>query len=407
MFNNNMTTIKGYPTTLRLFQIEDSPYWYARLYLNGKMHKRSSKTTEKREAIEFAKQFFMEMVRKQDGVKKGNQLTVVEVAEDVIRIDQSKVARGEKSSTLIRDQEHQLKKDVVPFFGNTTVKEVNYPLLLRYVERLTERNLASASIIKNLAFIKKIMKHAARIDAIQYVPEFPTVAHKDSPRGWLQLEEYKKLCRHAHQLAKKGVEIRGKPITKELNLLIRFMVNTFLRPSDVKLLKHKHVEVVIRDSKYLRITTDFSKTEKSPVISMASAIPVYEALQKYQKERGYGKTNDFIFLPQYQNRQFAIEIMGRMFDEALKAAHLKTSNAGVNRTLYSLRHTAIMFRLTMGDVDIITLAKNARTSIEMIERFYGNHLTAEMNVEKLQSMREKKLKFKNDETEINKPRQPS
>ena len=47
-----------------------------------------------------------------------------------------------------------------------------------------------------------------------------------------------------------------------------------------------------------------------------------------------------------------------------------------------------MFRLTMGEsIDLLTLARNARTSVEMIDRFYAKPLQAEMNVGKLQSMR--------------------
>jgi hypothetical protein len=44
-------------------------------------------------------------------------------------------------------------------------------------------------------------------------------------------------------------------------------------------------------------------------------------------------------------------------------------------TLYSLRHTAIMFRLTLGEVDTLALARNARTSQAMIDKFYASHLT--------------------------------
>jgi hypothetical protein len=120
---------------------------------------------------------------------------------------------------------------------------------------------------------------------------------------------------------------------------------------------------------------------------MPTGIGAYEDIKLFQKERGYGKTDDYLFMPQYQNRNFALEILRRQFDEVLKAANLKTSASGADRTLYSLRHTAIMFRLTMGDVDLLTLSRNARTSVEMIDRFYAKHLTAEMNVEKLQSMR--------------------
>jgi len=80
--------------------------------------------------------------------------------------------------------------------------------------------------------------------------------------------------------------------------------------------------------------------------------------------------------------------MRRQFDAALEKADLKNAASGAPRTLYSLRHTAIMFRLTLGDqIDLLTLARNARTSVEMIERFYAKPLQAEMNVGKLQSMR--------------------
>jgi hypothetical protein len=53
-----------------------------------------------------------------------------------------------------------------------------------------------------------------------------------------------------------------------------------------------------------------------------------------------------------------------------------------------LRHTAITFRLLYGNgIDLLTLARNARTSVEMIEKFYSSTLTAEMNIEMLQSRR--------------------
>ena len=54
----------------------------------------------------------------------------------------------------------------------------------------------------------------------------------------------------------------------------------------------------------------------------------------------------------------------------------------------SLRHSSIMFRLMFGrGVDTLTLARNARTSPEMIDRFYAAPLQGEMNVGELQSKR--------------------
>ena len=47
-----------------------------------------------------------------------------------------------------------------------------------------------------------------------------------------------------------------------------------------------------------------------------------------------------------------------------------------DRSIYSLRHTAICMRIILshGKVNIFNLAKNAGTSVEQIERFYARHL---------------------------------
>jgi hypothetical protein len=52
----------------------------------------------------------------------------------------------------------------------------------------------------------------------------------------------------------------------------------------------------------------------------------------------------------------------------------------------------------MGEsIDLLTLARNARTSVGMIERFYAKPLEGEMNVDKIQSMRSNKTPLKNDQ----------
>ncbi len=48
----------------------------------------------------------------------------------------------------------------------------------------------------------------------------------------------------------------------------------------------------------------------------------------------------------------------------------------LERSIYSLRHTAICMRLVLshGQVSIYSLAKNAGTSVNQIERFYAKRL---------------------------------
>lgn len=52
---------------------------------------------------------------------------------------------------------------------------------------------------------------------------------------------------------------------------------------------------------------------------------------------------------------------------------MKVDREGQRRTAYSLRHTYISTRL-MNGADIYQVAKNCRTSVEMIETYYASHI---------------------------------
>ena len=67
----------------------------------------------------------------------------------------------------------------------------------------------------------------------------------------------------------------------------------------------------------------------------------------------------------------------------LQITGLDVGARGEERSLYSLRHTCIMYRLLYGDgLDLLTLARNARTSVEMIEKHYS-HLDSERAIDQL------------------------
>ena len=89
-----------------------------------------------------------------------------------------------------------------------------------------------------------------------------------------------------------------------------------------------------------------------------------------------------------EDRDAAGVVLSQNFNKILVATDLKKGELGQERSLYSLRHTAIMFRLLYGKgIDLLTLARNARTSVQMIEEFYASNLTAEMNIGLLHSKR--------------------
>jgi len=166
------------------------------------------------------------------------------------------------------------------------------------------------------------------------------------------------------------------------------MVNSFVRPVDIKLIQHQHIQIVRGDNTYLRISLPETKKHTTKIVTLSAAVNIYESLLKHMNLRGFGYKSDYLFLPEIQDREAAIFIIGKHFRELLEATSLRRGSLGQNRSLYSLRHTAITFRLLYGNgIDLLTLARNARTSVEMIERFYASALTPEMNIGMLQSRR--------------------
>lgn len=63
----------------------------------------------------------------------------------------------------------------------------------------------------------------------------------------------------------------------------------------------------------------------------------------------------------------------KVFDNLPERKDMKIDRDRKSRTSYSLRHTYICMRLLEG-ADIYQVAKNCRTSVEMIEKHYAAHL---------------------------------
>ena len=155
-------------------------------------------------------------------------------------------------------------------------------------------------------------------------------------------------------------------------------------------MQHKHIEIVRTSHLYLRLTIPETKRHRAQIVTLRPAVRIYQSLCKYQSLHGLAGPDNYLFLPHIEDRDAAVVIMSANFNKVLVATNLKIGELGQVRSLYSLRHTAIMFRLLHGKgIDLLTLARNARTSVKMIEDFYASNLTAEMNIALLQSKRHK------------------
>ena len=82
--------------------------------------------------------------------------------------------------------------------------------------------------------------------------------------------------------------------------------------------------------------------------------------------------DDYLWFPETVDRKYAITKFSRLFTKLLKKHDFQYSDDGQKRSSYSLRHFGITSRLQTSDgkVNMYTLANNAGTSVQMLEKFY-------------------------------------
>jgi hypothetical protein len=85
-----------------------------------------------------------------------------------------------------------------------------------------------------------------------------------------------------------------------------------------------------------------------------------------------------------------------MFNNILAEEKLKFDRDNNRRTAYSPRHTYICFRLMEG-ADIYQIAKNCRTSVEMIEKHYAAHIKTALDTSAINIRRDRPRSAKQQE----------
>ena len=404
----SITPIANYPSKLRIFQTNASRYWQVRCYLRGKTYTQSLKTTNKQSAISQAKHFFhiktAELYGEKIQVREESVALFKDVVPATLAQQQARVDRKDLTALSLSILRSRMQNYILPFFGSMALEKINYQHMTEFVAYLTKKGQSTTSIQQNLVATRKVFNYAQGLNLIRNLPKFPNITIKQQPRGSFTVAEYLSLVRVGRKLIGTRIpqEFTGKSrrgennldlyavVSQDLPWMIRFMINSFMRPSDIKFLQHKHVTVVRAKHIYLRLNLPETKKHDKPIVTLQAAVYVYERLLAWQKCQGYGSPEDYVFLPNQSNRELVLETYRWQFNFILKEAGIgKNASNGQTRTLYSLRHSSMTFRLLYGrKIDLLTLARNARTSVEMVEKFYSSTLAPEMNIDLLQGLRD-------------------
>lgn len=331
-----------------------------------------------------------------------------------------------------------VKKQMVPFFGDTIASAITDDAISKYREsRIAEldqetaiagpiidrelgalgemlrwmsqrsRPPSKSTMHHEIVTLRQVIKTAIRHGWMEHLPDFSPPyrkAEKISHRAWFSPEEYKTLYEASRARARKSKGNGRQWACEQLHDYILFMANTGLRPDEANTLEFRDVEIVEDEStgETILLLSVRGKRGVGYCKSMAGAVRPFERLRERLRPEVYDQDEDDDADGQAQSEGRGLRLPGptdlvfpanhkKQFNAILEENGLKFDREGSRRTAYSLRHTYICFRLLEG-ADIYQIAKNCRTSVEMIEKFYASHIATTLDASAINVRRPRKPK---------------
>lgn len=354
---------------LHVYRRENSGLWQCSTYLAGKNHRVSTKTDSLAHAKDFAQDWYLELHGKhRRGEVKAEK--TFKTAAAVFEREYEIITDGERSPAYVRGHKDRIRLHLNPFFGSYGLSEITPGLVQEYRihRRQSARPPARTTLHHELVTLRQVLKTAIRHGWLAHLPDLTppyNTSGKISHRAWFSPEEYKQLYTATRARANDPKNHRRKA-SEHLHDYVLFMANTGLRPDEAARLEFRDVTIVDDTDSGERILEIAARGKRGVGYckSTRGAVRPFERL----KARAKPEPTDRLF----PNRQTSL------FNTVLKGAGLKEDREGNRRTAYSLRHTYICMRLLEG-ADIYQVAKNCRTSVEMIEKFYAAHIKTSLN----------------------------
>lgn len=351
---------------VHVYKRDNSKYWQCSTFLAGKNHRTSTKEESLSQAKDFAEDWYLELRGKAKTGNLKNEKTFKKAAEQFTR-EYEVLTDGERNAKYVQDHQARLRNHLIPFFGDYGLSEVTSGAVQDYrIFRMenADKPPSRSTMHHEIVTLRQVLKTAIRHGWLQHLPDLSTpykMSSKVSHRAWFSPEEYKRLYEATRQHAKDG---KGKPwqwAAEQLHDYILFMANTGLRPDEIKRIQYRDVEIIEDEDteETILLIEVRGKRGVGYCKSMIGAVLPFERLIK----RNNPKPHDLVFSADHK----------KQFNNILEKEGLKFDRDGNRRTAYSLRHSYICFRL-MDGADVYQVAKNCRTSVEMIEKHYASHI---------------------------------
>ena len=359
---------------------------------------RSTSVATLKEAKQIAYDYFTVLLQGNSLLKVKSNQTFSYWSNKLIEIQDKKVANNDYAVRTNNDEMNRLysaELGLSTYFDNYDLSKLNTAELNKYFEWRESKAKALSDTSKNkfINLVNKIMRLAYESDAVSnYLPIKSHRRKTNNPRSAFKFNsennEYKKLLNQIRTAIENKIIVRGQLIDEELYFVVMFIMHSFVRPTINELFSIKHKDISIRnDIKSLNIEVYKGKTGYRVSSSMQFLVDIYENLKEFHENY---REDDFIFRPEMKNREYAFRTFSRQFTKVLEDGNLLKDESNRSRTLYSLRHTSLQMRITKSkNINLLFLAQNAGTSVDMLERFYARQLPKDKSlISNLQSFQE-------------------
>jgi len=373
---------------VQIYMRPNSPHWQCSASVAGRQKRSTTKEESLARAKDVARDWYLGLMGKYRAGELKEGKTFKEAAQrfmDEFEI----ITLGQRSPIYVQGHKDRLKNHLIPFFGEKVLTDVTPGLVQDYrIHRMKNgrggKPPARSTLHQEIVCLRQVLKTANRHRWLEYMPDLSApykTSGKITHRAWFSPTEYKRLYEATRERAKNPKKERWRTASENLHDFVLIMVNTGLRPDEALRLEFRDVEVVTDQSTGERILEIEVRGKRGVGYckSMPGAVIPFQRLKKRMEK----SPTDKLF-PNMQRE---------LFNTLLDELDLKTDREGQRRTAYSLRHTYICMRLMEG-ADIYQIAKNCRTSVEMIENYYASHIkntldAAAINVRKPKPMSKK------------------
>ena len=353
---------------VHLYRRDNSRYWQCSSYLSGKDRRVSTREESLAKAKDFAEDWYFELRDRQRAGSLKNEKTFRQAAEKYLA-EYDVITGGTRNRVYVAGNERRLRLYLLPFLGDLGLSEVTAGKVqdyrvMRQQTSPTGKPPARNTIHQEIVTLRQVLKTAIRYGWLTHLPDLSILyrsAEKISHRAWFSPDEYKKLYRATRKRVETHQGKRYQWHAEQLHDYVLFMANTGLRPDEANRLQYRDVEVARDDEtdETILIIEVRGKRGVGYCKSTPNAVHPFERMVK----RNTPEPEDPLFPGDHT----------AMFNNILTDEGLKFDREGNRRTAYSLRHTYISLRLMEG-ADIYQIAKNCRTSVEMIEKYYAAHI---------------------------------